>query len=320
MTLKKKILAKIALTKLENEVKACWELLLDPDSLGSECFLDSTAEICKKIKKRALELNDVFEGIKGSPKRVDTGDEVVRPSQPYPTPETTQSLPKESIRGRGHPRKKFCKLACFVAFFFLQIFILQKVFSNSGRTRRLSSKYEALIENLDYSNKLRQEETEELRTKVIGLQNKVLILTSSSPQPSENNSASNPNQNQEEEEEKNNLERFFTLAKMSWKLKKHILKQPTLDDFEEQKIRLRDSEDPDHWPLIIQEDLVYVGSWANGNFDNFGLLYSKTGRFYFEGYFLEGKKHGLGRLILEDGNIMVGTWVDDFFTGNKISK
>lgn len=51
----------------------------------------------------------------------------------------------------------------------------------------------------------------------------------------------------------------------------------------------------------------YSGGWKFGNMSEFGIFKWPDGRRY-EGYFMNSKRHGEGRLYMPDGSVSFNKW------------
>ena len=65
--------------------------------------------------------------------------------------------------------------------------------------------------------------------------------------------------------------------------------------------------------LHLDQDTKYIGSVYNNKPSGHGILESST--FKYEGYFLNGKRHGYGRQTFVSGRVYEGEWNFDLFHG-----
>lgn len=62
--------------------------------------------------------------------------------------------------------------------------------------------------------------------------------------------------------------------------------------------------------LSLPDGSKVKGSWQNGKPHGFTTMLDKTGTVIYEGEFVAGKRHGLGRQVFESGDMYDGGWAD----------
>ena len=59
----------------------------------------------------------------------------------------------------------------------------------------------------------------------------------------------------------------------------------------------------------------YIGSFKENKFNEYGKFIYKNAKEVYQGQFLDGKKHGIGRYFYKNGDIYEGYWADDMRNG-----
>ena len=104
---KKNILAKIALSKLDSEVVACWKHLEEPSSLESKESVASALKIAKKIQAKAEELTQAIEGPEEWERLGDQPKEPTKTPEPsLPETPTNQTAPEQPPQQAPPPPQK----------------------------------------------------------------------------------------------------------------------------------------------------------------------------------------------------------------------
>ena len=344
---KTSILAKIALSKLERDVKTCWEHLERPESLQSKESVDSALKIAQKIQVKAEELTQVIgagmewtrlgeqteEALKASKPSLELPfTQTTAQTSPKTPKETQQDPPKKETNERSPPPKppkkaqksqkielqlhskpllKRGKVIAVILFLLIQAIILSHVFNSiSSLDQRFEKRTKSISD--DYVNLLK--EVSEQKIDLIGLKDTHLKFCGNFRVDIkdflESGKKATDNTQSKRIGTKNQLERFQKLAKMSPKLKEVLVNLPRIADFERQKLRLKNSGRAQHRPVLVRNGILYIGNWFEDKFNGFGVLYRHKERSYYEGYFVDGKEHGAGRKVYENGSVVRGYWTN----------
>ena len=393
------ILAKIALSKLESDIKACWDHLSNPESLKSKESLESADKIVKNIQRKASKLSEVIIDSEDweklvEPSEVDSEDPLMSTTPKSEDNDSEeQSLfdsfselstgppkpsPKEMIFSHAFNWVNEMKLeknpqifstkrtnrVPIILFVLLQIFFLVKIQNQGSQISTLRNDFYTFRSNVQSfdtnieSTVLRLKniigsvddkvhwlknkfllERQQAKNKILDMEHKVFFLDIRvkavvksvevlkkmfQPEKVEKKQKIEKienNQNEENNKKLTVLEKFRKLAQLPQKIQK------VLNDLRERRVNpILDGElrgakasitipSKDQIEPKMADKGVYFGEWnqLNNQFDGFGLLYSPMDKTYYEGYFLNGEKDGLGRMISEDGEVQQGLWKNGKF-------
>ena len=76
------------------------------------------------------------------------------------------------------------------------------------------------------------------------------------------------------------------------------------------KILEEDEEEKENRECIYLNGDRFIGQWKDEKWHGFGEWVKANGKSRYKGFYVEGKRYGLGRMEYENGDIYDGTWKD----------